>query len=502
MAALIFDKYELVKRLAVGGMGEIFLARQVGVVDRLVILKSLLPELAADEHAIQCFLDEARVAATLNHPNIVNIFEVGLWKGSYFIAMEYIEGDSVSSLLRAAVAQKQRVPLPVALQIAHDAALALDHAHHAVDVNGVALQLVHRDVSPQNLMVRIDGVTKVVDFGIARAANRMAHTRTGLVKGKVGYMAPEQLLGQTVDARCDQYSLGVVLWELLTSRRLHKVDEDDISALNRIVQQDAPPPSARAPDISPELDAIVLRALQREPGQRFARCSELAAALRPLLAASGHPDPLRAVAAYVQQQLGAKVAERRQDLTPSREDFLINLSRNDLASVPASELATRSERTGPPPRRRSAALLAGAGLAAALLVAIAAWGVRGALQRPPVLSATAVEGTDAATLPAAPASTPTVPIPDAATAGPTAPGKATATGRGDGFLTIDTRPWTTVYVDGNARGMTPLIRIRLPAGPHELLLVNEQSRIRSKRRVVIRRGANTKLELDLSSAAP
>lgn len=168
---LIFGKYDIIRRLALGGMGEVFLSRQTGVaVDRLVILKSLLPELAEQEGFVDQFLDEARVAATLNHPNIVGIYEVGLWNGQYFIAMEFIHGEDLSKLYRAAKKQKEKVPFEVSAKIIHDAALGLDHAHAAKAMDGTPLNIVHRDISPQNIMVRGDGVTKVVDFGIAKAS--------------------------------------------------------------------------------------------------------------------------------------------------------------------------------------------------------------------------------------------------------------------------------------------------------------------------------------------
>ncbi len=172
---LIFDKYEIQYRLAVGGMGEVFFARQKGVkgFDRNVILKGLLPDLAQDSNFVEQFLDEARVAANLSHPNVVGIFEVGLWNGTYFIAMEYIRGRHLGQLQRRVREAGERLPFALSARIIADAAAGLHHAHFAVDANGKRLSIVHRDISPQNIMVREDGVTKVVDFGIARAANRM-----------------------------------------------------------------------------------------------------------------------------------------------------------------------------------------------------------------------------------------------------------------------------------------------------------------------------------------
>src|SRR5581483_11713456 len=211
----IFDKYEIQHRLAVGGMGEVFYAVQRGAVkgfERPVILKNLLPDLAQQEGFIEQFLDEARVAATLNHPNVVSIYEVGLWNGTYFIAMEYIGGRNLSQLIKASLKKNLPIPPAVVARIIHDAAVGLDHAHSAKDGQGRSLNIVHRDISPQNIMVREDGVTKVVDFGIARASNRASRTATGAVKGKLAYMAPEQVTSRNVTGLADQFALGVVLW--------------------------------------------------------------------------------------------------------------------------------------------------------------------------------------------------------------------------------------------------------------------------------------------------
>ncbi|MEO1171956.1 MAG: serine/threonine-protein kinase, partial [Myxococcota bacterium] len=205
----VFDKYEVVRRIAVGGMGEIFLAKQADLVgfDRFVILKSLLPGIAKGHDAVQWFLDEARVVSKLNHPNIVSVFEVGLWENTYYIAMEYIRGVSLSELLEHVSEHGVKIPLGIVCAVVRDVAKGLHHAHTAKDINGTALSVVHRDVSPHNVMVRYDGVVKVVDFGIARATNRTVRTETGLIKGKLPYMAPEQVRGGELDHRSDQFSL-------------------------------------------------------------------------------------------------------------------------------------------------------------------------------------------------------------------------------------------------------------------------------------------------------
>ncbi len=249
VSALIFDKYEIQHRLAVGGMGEVFYALQRAAVkgfERPVILKNLLPDLAQQEGFIEQFLDEARVAATLNHPNVVSIYEVGLWNGTYFIAMEFIRGRNLSQLVKGSLKKNLPIPPAVIARIVRDAAMGLDHAHSAKDGQGKELNIVHRDISPQNIMVRDDGVTKVVDFGIARASNRATRTATGALKGKLAYMAPEQVLSRNVTGLADQFALGVVLWEMCTRRRLFH-GENDLDLIKQVMEsQDSQAVAVRA----------------------------------------------------------------------------------------------------------------------------------------------------------------------------------------------------------------------------------------------------------------
>ena len=280
--SLIFGKYEKIRRIAVGGMGEVFLARQVGVLDRLVILKSLRHDLAQERDFVDQFLDEARVAATLNHPHIVAIYDVGEFGGTYFIAMEYIAGEDLSKLWYAAARAGVGLPFQVSVRVIYEAALGLDHAHRARDTRGQALMIVHRDVSPQNIMVRGDGVTKLVDFGIAKAANKASRTQAGMVKGKLQYMSPEQVRGEKLDGRSDQFSLGVVLWEMCTGRRLFKA-ENELQTLQKIVQAPIPLPSAIVPGFPAELEDTILRMLERLPEKRFKSLADVGLELKAYL---------------------------------------------------------------------------------------------------------------------------------------------------------------------------------------------------------------------------
>jgi eukaryotic-like serine/threonine-protein kinase len=324
---LVFGKYEIQHRLAIGGMGEVFYAVQKGVpgFERAAILKSLLPDLASQEGFIDQFLDEARVAATLNHPNVVSIYEVGQWNGTYFIAMEYIRGRNLSQLIRRALENQQRVPPMVVARIIRDAAGGLDHAHRATDTSGRPLNIVHRDISPQNIMVRDDGVTKVVDFGIASASNRATRTATGALKGKLAYMAPEQIVSRDLTGAVDQYALGVVFWEMLTSRRLFKADSDMLIA-KKVLEEQIPAPSTLAPDISPVLDDIVMRMIQRDIHQRFPSCSAVAAALEQVVTANTPPSGESPVTSFM-RRLGTEdlVVKVRPSAPSAAGNFVISL---------------------------------------------------------------------------------------------------------------------------------------------------------------------------------
>ncbi len=328
MSDLIFDKYEIQHRLAIGGMGEVFYAVQstkgVKGFERPVILKSLLPDLAQQDGFIDQFLDEARVAATLNHPNVVSIYEVGLWNGIYFIAMEYIRGRDISKIMKRSVKLGIPVPPGVTARVIHDAAAGLDHAHTALDARGEPLNIVHRDVSPQNIMVRDDGVTKVVDFGIARASNRSTRTATGAVKGKLAYMAPEQVLGKPLTGASDQFALGIVMWEMCTGKRLFTADRD-VDLIRKVLEQPIPKPSTIRQGMPEELDDVVLKMCERDPEKRFPTCAAAARELENVISKFSPASQENPVAHYM-KALGTddlQIAPPRA--TPSNQNFVVSL---------------------------------------------------------------------------------------------------------------------------------------------------------------------------------
>jgi serine/threonine protein kinase len=222
-----FGKYSLVARLATGGMAEIFLARLTGVAgfEKLVCIKRILPHLARDKQFVAMFLDEARIAARISHPNVCQVFELGEIEGSYYLAMEYLEGVPLACFRRPDFYGEMPDPRLVA-GIAVQACEGLHHAHQLKNTDGSEMEVVHRDISPQNLFVTVDGVVKVLDFGIAKIQDATVRTSTGAVKGTYAYMAPEQLRGERVDRRTDVFALGIVMWETLMRRHLFRRDTD------------------------------------------------------------------------------------------------------------------------------------------------------------------------------------------------------------------------------------------------------------------------------------
>ena len=279
------NRYEVLAKLASGGMADIFLARtksDAGIT-RYVVLKRVHKHRAADIRFVHMFLDEARLAAQLQHPNIAQVYDTGKLGDSYFFTMEYVHGVTVREILHAAFERDKPVPLAVALTIIVGSAAALQHAHDRVGVDGKPLAIVHRDVSPSNLMVSFEGHTKIVDFGVAKAADRMTETQSGTVKGKMGYMAPEQCQGLGVDRRCDLFCLGIVMWELLVGQRLYK-RATDFESMMAIVNEPTPEPSSVRAEVPTVLDAIVCKLLAKQMDRRYPSADQLLEDLEDLRA--------------------------------------------------------------------------------------------------------------------------------------------------------------------------------------------------------------------------
>jgi tRNA A-37 threonylcarbamoyl transferase component Bud32 len=296
----LFGRYELLRKVAAGGMAEIFLARQWGEGGffRDVVIKRIFRNLAENEKQLRMFQDEARLLAELCHPNIPQVFELGVEERLWFMAMEWVDGHDLSDLASVGARSHQPMPLAVAIGVVMQACEALHHAHERRDKAGRPLRIVHRDVTPQNLMVTRDGVVKLLDFGIARTAARR-ETDTGVVKGTFSYMAPEQVRARPLDKRADVFALGVILYELTTGVRLFR--GSDVQVMTQVVEQDAPRPTVRFPDYPEELERIVLNALQRDRGQRTPSASHLALALEEFATKHGMLVGPRAVSRHVLQ---------------------------------------------------------------------------------------------------------------------------------------------------------------------------------------------------------
>ena len=263
-------RYELIRPLAIGGMAQIYLARATGIegFEKLVVLKRILPHLASDSQFVSMFLDEARLAATLQHPNIAQVYDIGCEAGEYYFVMEFVDGKDVGRIRKAAYIRDIPIKLEHALTIVMGTAAGLHAAHEKRAPDGTPLNIVHRDVTPSNIVVTYDGCVKLIDFGIAKAARRETQTKTGVRKGKTSHMSPEQCLGEKLDRRSDIFTLGILLFELTTASRLFKTDSE-FKTMQMIVRGEVTRPSERVDNYPKQLEAIIMRALERDPDDRY-----------------------------------------------------------------------------------------------------------------------------------------------------------------------------------------------------------------------------------------
>jgi eukaryotic-like serine/threonine-protein kinase len=550
-----FGKYELIAHLATGGMAEIYVARQTGIAgfEKLLVIKRILPHLAREELFVKMFFDEARIAARLSHQNIVQIYDLGHVDDQYFIAMEYLEGESLAKMMRKI--RKSKTPLSPALAagIALQVCEGLHYAHTMVGPDGEALQVVHRDVNPQNVFVLYAGGVKLVDFGIAKATNRFSHTSTGMLKGKYGYMSPEQIKNLPLDARSDVYSAGVVLWEMLTGRKLFR-QSSELEILQAITEQDTPPPSAVVSNVPPELDAVCLKALQRSRELRYQTAGEMRMELSFMVKRCRDPSDTVAIGEFMQSTFYERMLHKRKlikeaqdrgtnlqktlfgDLRLSQPDFKIDSddtepsisrytpvfdqkSASDV--LPASQAAQAGKRaTGK--SRLALGLGAAVALVGALLLVFLLW-------RPATGSLSAADGAQAAGAgdagvalqhsAVADAGSLMVVRPVGADAGVTGsaghgprrghktrkirarkkklgltanPAPVTpVTSAKPGRLRLATVPWTTVYYKKRKLGVTPLVDIELPSGECSLHAVNAEKGIDKEIIVQIKPGETT-----------
>jgi serine/threonine-protein kinase len=386
-------KYRLFAALGHGGMADVYLGVAQGPMgfNKLVVVKKLRTGLNEDDGFVQMFLDEGRLAARLNHPNVVHTYEIGQSGDTYFLAMEYLEGQPISNIAKALQKSERKVDPALWARVIAEALSGLHHAHELRDYDGRPMQVIHRDVSPQNLFLTYDGRVKLVDFGIAKAALNASHTETGVLKGKIAYMAPEQALGQTIDRRADIYAMGVVLWEVLAGRRL--VTGDAAAALNQVLNHDVPELSEVAPDVDEKLSAIAMKALSRQADDRWPTAAAMRSALEEWLRVGNHVVDESNIGALVSELFKAK----RDHVQQQVRAYMAGLSEGSLGSdalsftgsLPSIGSGSRSQARGPgvadtsasgavapsapQPRGRSMGVIAAAAVVVAIAGMISVW---------------------------------------------------------------------------------------------------------------------------------
>ena len=508
-----FGKYTLIRKLAAGGMAELFLAIQKSVAgfEKLVVIKRILPAVSQDRAFIDMLLHEARVAATLSHPNIVQVFDVGEVDGTYFIAMEHVHGEDLRSIVRQMKKKGEtEFPLEHALAIVLGTCAGLAYAHDKRDIDGTPLDIVHRDITPQNVVVTFTGDVKIVDFGIAKSnAERPGLTRSGHLKGKVPYMSPEQARGEPVDWRTDVFAAGIMLFELTTGKRLFK-GESEFETLKLICEREYPTPSQVRDGYPPELEAVVLRALEKKREDRWQNAREMQAAIEEYVRADRVPVSNIALSQFMQRLFAEKLAAQKEALLQGKQlaDVIAHEERNDSASghggssqSQSFSVAGTAARTVADGTAAKKGLLWGAAAAGIGVAAIAgtlwlgrhgdvhetATAATSASAATPVPSVTATTSV-AEQEPSASASSAT---PDreapaasgAAQRAPHAPAAAHPTQApaaapvGTGKLNVSAHGgWCNVSVDGTPRGPTPVAGIVLSAGSHTVTCTPEGGR--------------------------
>jgi len=559
---LFAGKYHLKRRLGLGGMAEVWLADLQGPqgFQRELVIKRILPHLADDENFLSMFEDEARLAAQLNHPHAVRVEELGKEDGTWYLAMEYLDGADLRDLARRARGMRQTIPLEVILQIGADVASALHYAHTLSDPQGRPLNLIHRDVSPHNVIVTRNGHAKLVDFGIARAESNQVKTRTGMVKGKSGYMSPEQALGRDLDGRSDQFALGIVLYELLLRARLFRGDSD-MAVMRKVVACNIPPLLSIAPDLPESVQVVINKTLQRAPEDRYADGNALSEALLTCLHELGLRGGHHKVGTWVQEMLKSSVVLPQlpsvDDLNqsePLREE-LTRLSSQSSTRAARLRSASRSHRPRTEEKapgtevtshteERYPAMLWGALIAGLIVVLALATNLRSGqpdaeITADPVpvesVVRAPVKAPETVTIRNEIAKAPDAPVPTRVSSGtgsgvspsksaPAAPakmkrkakvstaGKAVKMGQSAAKKTVSVQvdikqrnrhfDWGMVYLNGRAVGMAPVKGAQVPAGSLAICIHNKASGIALRTRVQVS-GSNMKFEpFDMAKAKP
>jgi eukaryotic-like serine/threonine-protein kinase len=314
------QRYRVVERLASGGMAEVFLAESAGIegFKKRVAIKRVLPHLSEKKRFIAMFLDEARLSAHLTHSNVAQVFDIGVGDNAYFIVMEYVDGSDLKAVIEFIRKTKRVPPVEVAVHIGEKICEGLSYAHEAKNSEGSPLRIVHRDVSPANVLITKYGEIKIVDFGLAKATSQLEKSEPGIVKGKFGYLSPEATQGLEVDARADVFATGILLWELLAQRRLFQ-GENDLGTIRLVREAIVPPLAPLNKEVTPELEKILAKALARDPEKRFQTARELGRALNGFLFKHGKPVGAHEVAELVNGTVALrKTADKEKDTTLSK----------------------------------------------------------------------------------------------------------------------------------------------------------------------------------------
>jgi serine/threonine protein kinase len=352
---VVFGKYVLLERINVGGMAEVFKAKTFGIdgFERILAIKRILPNMADDEEFINMFVDEARIAVQLAHNNIVQIYELGKYEQQYYIAMEYVSGKDLRQVLDRFRKNEKTFPVAEAAYIATKICDGLDYAHRKNDPTGKPLNFIHRDVSPQNILMGYEGDIKITDFGIAKAEDRASKTQAGVLKGKFGYMSPEQVRGLDIDRRSDIFAVGILMYEMLTGKRLF-VGESDFATLEKVRNAEITPPREANPQLSEDLEKVMMKALAAERDERYQWASELSEALQRYLIIDNTIFTGKKLAELLSQEYAEDIEQEKKRMeeykklpVPATHDVIsgANTMRNAPKAAKSSRDWNESDRT-------------------------------------------------------------------------------------------------------------------------------------------------------------
>jgi len=493
-----FGRYLLVESIGSGGMAEVFRAIVIGAAGftRPVAIKRVLPNLSKDEQLVEMLIAEAKLAASLSHPNIIPILDLGREAGSYFMAMEFVAGQTLRALLARSIRHRAPLPQPFAFNAVQLALGALQYTHTRTDANGNPRNIVHRDISPDNVMVAYPGGVYLMDFGIARAADLASLTQAGMLRGKPAYMSPEIIAGAPVSNALDLYAMGVVLHELLAMRPM-RPPKRDLAMMHEAAKGEVPRFEDLGVDVPKMAADVVYRALAFDPAQRFPDAAAFAAAIEDVQARLSWTWGPAQTAALMQQLFAP---EQEQELRAHRETQLTALAISKASASKLPSLLARLEGRENAGRAPRWGLAAGAAAVLALGVGTGiAFSPSAPAQPPPVVTPAPVprEIPDAASAPdaaptSAPVAAPAPVVPAKPRPRPRDEGKPAAS-KATGTLTLLSKPWGKVVVDGKDTGQfTPLTDYRIAAGRHTIDIVNDQLKLSARLVVDVPPGAKVR----------